>query len=111
MTLPGQGWLGSAFAADSTRPFLQWLTARHAEQGGHTEIRILGRDRSVYHAIIGPDDVEPLMLDLAPGPGEATHPRVGEAHIYFAMNPVGGDWTRRRLQRTNRCVKDREIRA
>jgi hypothetical protein len=109
-TVP-QGWLGSAFAADSTRPFLQWLTARHAEQGGLTEIRILGKDRRVFHAIIGPDEVEALMLDIAPGSGDGSHPRVGEAHIYFGMNPVGGEWTRRRLHRVKRCVKDREVHA
>ncbi|MCA9571882.1 MAG: hypothetical protein KC656_28790, partial [Myxococcales bacterium] len=103
-------WLNSAWVVDSTRPFLDWLTRRHAEQGGLTEIRILAPDRSVYHAIVGPEDVEALLEDLAPG-SASPHPKVGEAHVYFGMNPVGGQWTRQRLHRTNRCVKDRDIRA
>ncbi len=105
------GWLGSAHVVDSTRPFLQWLTARHAEQGGFTEVRILGPDRRVFHAIIGPEDVEALLADIAPSETGGAHPRVGQAHIYFAMNPVGREWTRRRLHRTTRCVRDTDIHA
>ena len=104
-------WLASDAVQQSTRPFLLWLTQRHAEQGGLTEIRILAGSAGVYHAIIGPQDVDELLLDLAPTEGPSLHPRVGEASVYFGMNPVGGTWERSRLQRSRRCVKDGEVHA
>ncbi len=75
---------------DSLRSFLKWITARHADLGGSTEIRMLGGGTAgVYSALVGPNDVETLVPQLAPGPANSDPPRIGQTNVYFGLNPVG----------------------
>ncbi len=95
MAVPRADIEGALYAI--TRPFLALLTALHALLGGRTEIRIL-RDGVVWAALIGPEDVEPLVEALRPA-GDAPreviprgdHPRSGEANVYFTLGAVRTD--------------------
>jgi hypothetical protein len=94
------------------RPFLTWITQRHAALGGLTEVRILGGPRQVWSAFIGPDEVDATAEALQPG-SEAQHPKIGQAHVYFGLNPIAprtvtGD---ARFQRMRATTRDRDIRA
>ncbi len=101
-----------------TAPFLRMLTRIHAEAGGVTEIRVLGRG-GVYVARIGPDDVDAIVDALRPVTDvprarvpDGDHPRTGEANVYFCMGAVQPDASRPTgavFRRTKRAAKDAEI--
>jgi hypothetical protein len=101
-------WRQSAAVDRQLIPFLEWLLPRHAEQGGLTEIRVLQRARGVWSAIVTPDDLYRIPDWLGPdGPG----PGVGEANVYFGLNPV--DPSRHQphpLTRSRTAVRDAHIR-
>ena len=100
-----------------TAPFLRMLTRIHAEAGGVTEIRVLGKG-GVYVARIGPDDVDAIVDALRPVTDaprarvpEGDHPRTGEANVYFCMGAVLPDASRPTgavFRRTKRAAKDAE---
>lgn len=107
---------------EELRRFLSWLLPRHAELGGVTEIRILGRDgrSGVWSAMVGPEDLEDLVEALTPGgpPRDripaGDHPRSGEANIYFSLQPVDPErWPRTgaTLARVKRTTRDTDVRA
>ena len=115
-------WADSPWANDHLRPFLRWLLPRHAALGGLTELRLLrkGRGKGTWSGFFGPEDVESIVEQLAPV-GEprqriprGDHPRVGEANVYFSLQPVSpeiaGD-RRGRLTRARTATRDKDILA
>src|SRR5690242_19966442 len=94
------------------RPFLGWITERHAALGGLTEVRILGGPKGVWSAFLGPGQVDALVEALQPGsPGQ--HPKIGQANVYFGLNPVSAKAVSggRRFERVRATTRDRDIRA
>jgi hypothetical protein len=91
---------------DELRPFLSWLVERHAALGGVTELRVLGGSRGVWSAWIGPADLDEAVEQLLHGP----QPRVGNANVYFCMNPVATE-PRPRFERVRTTTRDRDVRA
>ncbi len=116
-----QRFLDSPQVQGSLRPWLGWVLRRHAALDAATEIRILakGSIRGTWAGLFGPDDLERLVLDLAPAtPRPRTqiprgdHPRCGEANIYFGLHGVRRELAvdaRRALARVRTTVKDRDI--
>ncbi|MCK6529684.1 hypothetical protein L6R50_19735 [Myxococcota bacterium] len=119
----GRAWLASEPVTRVLRPFLAWITERHAALDGVTEVRVIrrGPDRGVWAGTFGPGDVDILVESLAPvlprarglvPPGD--HPRDGEAAFYFSMQavePSAIEGGRGRLQRARTTTRDRDIRA
>ena len=73
-------WRASEAVSQQLLPFLEWLLNRHAGMDGYTELRVIARGRGVHNAIVGPQDLHDIPDWLAP--------HVGEANIYFGLNPV-----------------------
>ena len=108
---------------DELRRFLEWLLPHHAELGGLTEIRILGRGTrsGVWAAMVGPEDLDDLVDALTPlseSPREripaGDHPRSGEANLYFSLQPVDPErrlHTGARFERVRRTTRDDDIHA
>ncbi|TNE88691.1 MAG: hypothetical protein EP330_13770 [Deltaproteobacteria bacterium] len=109
-------WLASVEVSTHLRPWLTWLTRRHAELGGRTEIRLIraAPDRGVWSGCVGPDHVERLIELLAPvgAPREhipaGDHPRVGEGQVYFTLNPTSLQASAE-LKKGRRATRDRDI--
>jgi hypothetical protein len=96
----------------SLRPFLAWITERHARLGGLTEVRILGGPRGVWSAFLGPAHVEDTVEALLPGsPGQ--HPKIGQANVYFSVNPIAPKSVSgtQRFERVRATTRDRDVRA
>lgn len=117
----GRAWLSSPHVTGSLRPFLAWLLPRHAELGGVTEIRVLGRGdrRGVWSAFLVPEDLDVLVTALAPVGDHpraripaGDHPRIGEANVYFGLNPVRPAlrWGRG-FRRVRATTRDRDVLA
>jgi hypothetical protein len=108
--------------ADQIRAFLGWILPRHAQLGGRTELRALGRGPrgGVWSAFVGPDDLDGIVEALAPlpggpRPGFRDWPRCGEANLYFGLNPVKPDTVPPReaslFTRVSRATRDRDVLA
>jgi hypothetical protein len=91
---------------DGLRPFLSWLLERHDELGGVTEIRVLGGSRGVWSALATPGDLDEVVEQLVSG----EQPHIGEANVYFCMNPVQAE-RRPRFERVKTTTRDRDIHA
>lgn len=108
-------FLNSGQVRDHLRPFLTWLLARHASQGGRTEIRVIrsGPRPEIWSGTYGPSDIEDLIAQVAPiGPPRdeipsGDYPRVGEAQFYFTLNPTSLQ-SPPRLRR-GRATKDADV--
>lgn len=105
------------------RTFLQWLLPRHAELGGVTELRILGKGplKGVWSTYVGPQDTEAIVDALRPlGPyprkrlSSSEHPRSGEANVYFSLQPVKPELRQHpgvNLRRVRRSTRDQDVLA
>jgi len=111
-------WTGSAHARN-LREFIGWLFQRHQALGGVTEIRILGKGtlKGVWSAFLQPGDEDWLVSAVAPlswVPRERlphdAHPRIGEANLYFTLNPVApGMRPSRRFRKVYTTARDTDI--
>ena len=116
-------YLGSPWVRDHLRPFLSWLLPRHQALGGITELRLLrkGRGKGTWSGYFGPEDEEALVQALLPVADEPRariprkdHPRVGEANVYFSLQPIRPDLAEGRrgtLARSRTAARDRDVLA
>ena len=89
-------------------PFLEWILGRHARDGGVTEIRVLTTDRGTWATLAGPDDLDALVTALTSGP----HPRIGDANVYFGLQPARRPEQHRfGFRRVHRATRDADVHA
>lgn len=82
--------------------FVKWITERHARCGGITEIRIHDGQR-IYAGFFDVDHQQDLLDQIKPIKRKripyGEHPRIGEANVYFTMQPVHPDLLARKANR------------
>ena len=83
-----EDYLGSEHCQRHLRPFLQYLTERHKQQGGVTEIRSGAPiDRVDFVGFLKPKDVDGLVKALCSATDRNTehtkHPRIGEGLVSY----------------------------
>lgn len=110
--------------ARTLRRWLGWVLERHASHGGRTELRLIrrtGKRSAIYSGLFGPDDLDDLVVALAPLPDgprkripREDHPRIGEANVYFSLHAIKaelGEGREPRITRSATTAKDRDVAA
>ena len=118
-----EAYLASPWVQEHLRPFLSWLLARHQALGGITELRLLrkGKGKGTWSGYFGPEDQDALVQALAPVAEQprgriprGDHPRVGEANVYFSLQPIRPELAEGRrgtLARSRTASRDRDVLA
>jgi hypothetical protein len=118
-----EAYLASPWVHEHLRPFLSWLLARHQALGGITELRLLrkAKGKGTWSGYFGPEDQDALVQALAPTAEQlrdriprGDHPRVGEANVYFSLQPIRPDLAEGRrgtLARSRTASRDRDVLA